>query len=160
MREKQLPAPIFFLRHGQTNWNLERKLQGLNDVSLNKAGLQQAKSMVPLVESLEINSCICSPMLRARQTLEQLQLNCSVRFDPAWQEISIARQSSHSLRLTTAALNSLKANTLIISHGSVFDALCHSLAIPKKTLNNCSLVEISTCRAIQIHHSGYPLMDC
>lgn len=156
---KHLSAPLFFLRHGQTNWNLEKRLQGLNDVSLNKTGFQQAKSLAPLIHKLEIKDCICSPMLRARQTLAQLQLDCPVRIDHKWQELAISRQSLQSPRIKLVP-EQLKPYTLIVSHGSVFEALCRTLAIPVKVLDNCSLVEISIGNTIKIHHSGYPLMSC
>ena len=35
-------SPFYFLRHGQTDWNLQHKLMGNQDVELNEAGREQA----------------------------------------------------------------------------------------------------------------------
>jgi broad specificity phosphatase PhoE len=36
---------IYFVRHGQTDWNLKEKLQGLVDVPLNDVGRQHARDV-------------------------------------------------------------------------------------------------------------------
>ena len=35
--------PFYFLRHGETDWNKERRLQGMTDVPLNPRGEEQAE---------------------------------------------------------------------------------------------------------------------
>ena len=63
---------VWFLRHGETEWNAEGRVQGqtesvLSDRGINHA-LQQAKLMAPI---LEMNPpCIVSPLKRTRQTAD------------------------------------------------------------------------------------------
>jgi broad specificity phosphatase PhoE len=65
---------IYFLRHGQTDWNVQRRLQGHHDVPLNAVGRSQAlRNGGVLAEMLSGESrfdFVSSPLLRARQTME------------------------------------------------------------------------------------------
>jgi len=68
-----LPIPqqdFFFLRHGQTDWNLQGRFQGHTDIALNATGLAQAESAALLLAPLRIDVIAASPLLRARQTAE------------------------------------------------------------------------------------------
>lgn len=61
---------ILITRHGQTDWNLEKKVQGKADIELNEKGKQQAEETKKLLDKREIDLIICSPLIRARQTAE------------------------------------------------------------------------------------------
>ena len=40
-----LTAPLYLLRHGETAWNLERRLQGMKDSALTERGRAQAAAI-------------------------------------------------------------------------------------------------------------------
>ena len=67
-------ATIVFLRHGETDWNVEGRLQGQRDVPLNDRGRGQArrngeivKHAVPGIAAFDF---VASPLGRARETME------------------------------------------------------------------------------------------
>jgi broad specificity phosphatase PhoE len=68
---------IYFIRHGETDWNLEGRLQGQKDIPLNDVGRVQAEEaarklqgLVPHVEDL---AYVASPMTRTCETMEILR---------------------------------------------------------------------------------------
>jgi probable phosphoglycerate mutase len=69
---------LYFLRHGETDWNAEGRLQGRQDIPLNALGRAQAaragKTLKKLLASAgvapESLTFQCSPLGRTRQTLE------------------------------------------------------------------------------------------
>lgn len=62
---------LVLLRHGVTDWNAEKRIQGRIERPLSEAGIEGLKSRA-LPEALRQLSWYCSPMLRARQTAELL----------------------------------------------------------------------------------------
>ncbi|MDR0930224.1 MAG: histidine phosphatase family protein [Clostridiales bacterium] len=57
---------IYFLRHGQTDWNALGKIQGCVDNPLNATGIKQAEEEKLEVDKLDIDICITSPLSRAK----------------------------------------------------------------------------------------------
>jgi len=61
---------IYLVRHGQTDWNVEKKTQGHTDIPLNDIGREQARSLSLDISKLGIDSIISSDLLRAKETAE------------------------------------------------------------------------------------------
>lgn len=61
---------ILVIRHGETDWNAEGRLQGTLDTPLNRRGLQQAEEAARGLRTLGIQVIYASPMQRARKTAE------------------------------------------------------------------------------------------
>ena len=62
---------IYYVRHGQTDWNLARKMQGgETEKELTSTGIEQAKQTKKELENAKYDIVICSPMHRAIQTAE------------------------------------------------------------------------------------------
>lgn len=59
---------IYFVRHGQTDYNIQGKYYGKTDVSLNETGEKQAKEMANFLEKISFDKIITSPLKRAYDT--------------------------------------------------------------------------------------------
>jgi probable phosphoglycerate mutase len=61
---------IFLIRHGQTDWNLQRRLQGHTDVPLNEFGRTQSRALKEILSKHEIEAFFSSDLIRAIETAE------------------------------------------------------------------------------------------
>ncbi len=59
---------VFLVRHGQTKWNVENRLQGCVDIPLNSTGIKQAHILANNIEDLNYDLIISSPLGRALET--------------------------------------------------------------------------------------------
>jgi broad specificity phosphatase PhoE len=93
---------LIFLRHGETAYNAENRLQGQRDIPLDARGREQARSVgrtlrariAPEIEQLEAaGAFIASPLMRARETMETARAAIGLapgryRLDAALKELS------------------------------------------------------------------------
>lgn len=63
---------LYVVRHGETIWNVERKVQGITDIPLTDKGRSEAKELQDLISTLNIDVVISSPLDRARETAKIL----------------------------------------------------------------------------------------
>lgn len=68
---------IFFVRHGETAWNAEGRLQGQQDIPLNALGRAQAEEVAARIRRLAPHfqdlDYVASPMARTRHTMELMR---------------------------------------------------------------------------------------
>jgi probable phosphoglycerate mutase len=68
---------VYIVRHGQTQWNAEFRLQGQADTDLNALGREQAsengRRLAELIERPEEFDFVASPMKRTRETMQRLR---------------------------------------------------------------------------------------
>jgi broad specificity phosphatase PhoE len=72
---------IYFVRHGETDWNREKRLQGQHDIPLNALGRTQAEHCGALLRDLLARNgraitdydYVSSPLGRARETMELMR---------------------------------------------------------------------------------------
>ncbi len=61
---------IYLVRHGKTDWNIEKRIQGHIDISLNDNGKQQVENVAETIKNLKIDEIYSSDLLRAKETAE------------------------------------------------------------------------------------------
>ena len=59
---------LYVVRHGETSWNLEHRVQGVTDIPLTDNGREKAKELIPLVKGLNLDIVIASPLDRTIET--------------------------------------------------------------------------------------------
>ncbi|MDR6868234.1 putative phosphoglycerate mutase [Microbacterium resistens] len=59
---------ITLVRHGQTDWNLDRRIQGSTDIPLNDTGREDALSAARLLAGDSHQAIYASPLVRAQET--------------------------------------------------------------------------------------------
>ena len=136
------------LRHGQTDWNIDLRLQGSTDIPLNETGRKQALDAAAALNPEDWDLIITSPLSRAKDTAEIVaqELNMQVAIVPeliersfgaaegldhaSWRKLYESHvpieglESLEDLRARTEQLLSLIANeyagkrVLAVSHGA------------------------------------------
>lgn len=67
-QDRHVPERVFLARHGQTQWNLEHRLQGQLDSPLTPDGIRQAHSVAERLTGRGITTVCSSPLGRAMRT--------------------------------------------------------------------------------------------
>eukprot|EP00727_Mastigamoeba_balamuthi_P013923 m51a1_g9153 putative phosphoglycerate mutase (214) ;mRNA; f:123355-124064 len=63
-----MEAVVVFVRHGETEWNRDNRVQGHTDTALSSAGLSQAQAVASALARDRFDLVACSPLKRARDT--------------------------------------------------------------------------------------------
>lgn len=68
---------LYLVRHGQTDWNIKKQLQGITDIELNATGIQQAENLAQQIQSqgIKFDACYVSPLKRAQKTAKIITNN-------------------------------------------------------------------------------------
>lgn len=63
---------LYLIRHGETKWNVEQKLQGQTDIPLNDKGRHQAKHIANFLQNKTLDIIYSSPLSRAFETAKEI----------------------------------------------------------------------------------------
>jgi uncharacterized phosphatase len=76
-----------FIRHGQTDWNRDDRLQGSSDIPLNDLGREQAHEAAGVLRDGGWTAIVSSPLSRARETAEIIAGDLGLELGPAYDEL-------------------------------------------------------------------------
>jgi broad specificity phosphatase PhoE len=159
--------PFYFIRHGETDWNRERRVMGHKDIPLNSTGIVQAHQSVHYLKNLGINHVVSSPLLRAKETAEIISssLKLPLEVDDGLSEIRWGEREGKIVekewtlekwingytpqdaessrvfqkRVVQALVRFLNTNktSLIVAHTGVYWAIMDALGHPNCKAHNC-----------------------
>jgi glucosyl-3-phosphoglycerate phosphatase len=79
---------LLLVRHGQSEWNAEKRLQGQADIGLSEKGVRQAEALRGVIQSINPCKAITSDLRRARHTASLLGFPEAIP-TPGLREISV-----------------------------------------------------------------------
>jgi probable phosphoglycerate mutase len=163
---------ILLARHGETQWNLERRFQGWADPPLNETGREQARVLAEQLRDTPFDAVYSSDLLRAHETAEIVAAphGAPVIADPGLREIDVGPLSGltwaevherfgdahphgetreqHHARVRAAieriAQRHPGQRILVVTHGGTMRAL-HSIArdgADVEPVENCAVIEL------------------
>ena len=82
---------VYLVRHGETQWNAERRIQGQSDSPLTEKGVQQAWQVAERARTLGITHVITSDLGRTQQTARIIAdaCGCDVMLEPRLRELDM-----------------------------------------------------------------------
>ena len=63
---------LILVRHGETDWNKQRRVQGLSNLGLNETGRKQADALAQVLRKEKVDAIYASPLRRARETAQAI----------------------------------------------------------------------------------------
>jgi len=72
---------ICFVRHGETDWNTQKRVQGREDIPLNEDGRRQAEELGRILAAHKWDVIVSSPLGRAYDTAVAIGENCGISAD-------------------------------------------------------------------------------
>ena len=90
---------IYFVRHGETIWNKEKKIQGRSDIPLNEYGKELGMITAQALKDIPFDIVYSSPLIRAKETAEILvkDRNLVIHEDNRLVEMSFGEGEGESL---------------------------------------------------------------
>ena len=90
---------IYFVRHGETIWNKEKKIQGRSDIPLNEYGKELGMITAEALKDIPFDIVYSSPLIRAKETAEILvkNRNLVIHTDNRLVEMSFGEGEGESL---------------------------------------------------------------
>lgn len=118
---------LLLVRHGQSEWNAGRRLQGQADIALSELGRAQADALAPLVASFAPDRVITSDLKRARETAERLGYPDATP-EPGLREIAVGAWEGQGIedliRLSADDYHGWRAGSFCPEGGELWGDFC------------------------------------
>lgn len=161
---------IYFVRHGQTEYNLKKLYMGSLDIPLNPTGVSQAEKFAIIAKDLNIDLIVSSDLIRAKETAQIISnyIKKPIIYNSLLRERSLAklegRPKENNININLFDIEndydfkqriylSLffiegivdHSNILIVSHSHVFKAISQNslFATDKRIISNCEYSRVS-----------------
>lgn len=86
---------VYFMRHGETDWNIVKRLQGTTDIPLNENGISLAKISAENMKNagIQFDEIFSSPLNRAVHTAEIIneKYSCTIKTDERIKEFNFGQ---------------------------------------------------------------------
>lgn len=92
---------LLLVRHGESEWNAARRLQGQADIGLSETGEAQAVSLAPTIAKLAPDRVITSDLRRARRTADLLGFPEAVK-EPGLREVDVGAWTGREIETIIA----------------------------------------------------------
>ncbi|MDJ1172725.1 histidine phosphatase family protein [Roseofilum capinflatum] len=82
---------LLLVRHGETQWNRDKRFQGIKDIPLNETGKEQGRKAAEFLKDVHLDFAVSSPLLRPKETAELILENhpgVELQLNPLLAEIS------------------------------------------------------------------------
>lgn len=155
---------IFVTRHGQTDWNAQKRIQGRTDIELNSKGIEQAYQTKEILKNTNIDLIICSPLKRAKQTADIINIdrNIPIIYDERLLEICFGENEGKNkytfdyagfwnIINTHEYKDAENVNEFIKKIGAFLDDIKRY-----KEENILIVTHNGVCRAINVYFNGIP----
>jgi uncharacterized phosphatase len=126
-----------FIRHGQTEWNRQLRLQGSSDIPLNDTGREQAREAVIALAGTHWTAVVSSPLSRARETAQIIADGLGITLGPSYDEL-VERHYGDGEGATAEDIEARwpdhiaedfgDANVVIVCHGTIIRYTLGALA--------------------------------
>ncbi len=82
---------LILIRHGESSWNQERRIQGISDIELNERGREQAEKISIALRGEKVNAIYSSPLKRAVDTAKAIAQvhHLEVNIEPDLRELDV-----------------------------------------------------------------------
>ena len=89
---------FFLVRHGETEWNVERRIQGWSDSPLTSVGRAQAEVHGRLLATHGVDRVLASPLGRTKQTVAPIvrETKVAAEYDPRLREVCMGEWSGRT----------------------------------------------------------------
>jgi 2,3-bisphosphoglycerate-dependent phosphoglycerate mutase len=90
-RRSETPMKLYLIRHGESVYNAEGRIQGHSDVPLSELGRRQGVAVAEVLANRAIDALYCSPLQRAYEMAEIIarRLKLPIRLDDRLKEINV-----------------------------------------------------------------------